>query len=810
MLGVLPEELVGASVLDCVAPASRKDVAEHLRSSSTTLSLIEALRADGSTFPAEVIGRNVEYRGRPARAAVVRDVSDRAAVEQSLRESEERFRKLIEHSADAILLVDGTGTITYQSPSAERVFGYTDEESQQLQPFETVHPEDRDRVRDLFAEVVAEPGRLATAEYRVRASDGGWRWVQTIGQNMLDDPAVAAIVANVRDITETRASDEALRAAEAYERTLFERNPVAIWVWDIETWRFLDVNEACEQQYGYSREEFLRMTAFDLRPPQEHARLREAIAGAGPQVRNFGVWRHRRKDGTLLDVEVHSSEITYGGQPARISLAIDVTEKLRAERAVREAEERYRALVESLPAVIFRDQLDAETNVYISPQVEQLLGYPMSEWERDPDFWRTVVHPGDRERIFEGSRKHSRELAPFTNEFRLVARDGRTVWIFEQSTPVYAEDGTGYWQGVWLDVTDRHHVDAARKEAEERYRMVVENASDLVALIAPDGTFVYVSPSHTQVLGYTEDQLIGTNAFLDEGAGGAGLVSRTIDEVMRSGKGSKGHRFRRRHKDGHWVELEDSGWQPIFDDDGNVKLLLAVSRDITERIRGEEERRAFLSRLVAAQEQERYRIAGGVHDDSVQAMTAVALRLSLLRSKLGDESSRQELDKLEGSVNRAVGRLRHLLFELHPRTLDQDGLVSAIREYLRRLSDEGSPTLGFRVTDRLDREPSSPHRLILYRIAQEALTNVWKHANAYQVDVTIEPREGGVLLRIEDDGTGLPAREVLERPGHLGLDAMRERAELAGGWWHIGPGDDGGTVVETFVPGEGDGSPART
>jgi PAS domain S-box-containing protein len=732
--------------------------------------------------------------------------------ERSARASEERFRKLIEHSEDAILLVDATGAVTYQSPSAERVFGYSEEEGRQLHPFEIVHPEDRDRVRNLFEEVVAEPGRLAKAEYRVRASDGGWRWVHTVGQNMLDDPAVAAIVANVRDITETRSADEALRAAQAYERTLFERNPVAIWVWDIQTWRFLDVNEACEQQYGYSREEFLQMTAFDLRPPEEHARLREVIAGAGPRVRNFGVWRHRRKDGTLFDAEVHSSEITFAGQPARISLAIDVTEKLRAERSVREAEERYRVLVESLPAVIFRDQLDAETNIYMSPQVEHLLGYPMSEWERNRDFWRTVVHPDDRERIFAGSVEHSQDPAPFTNEYRLVARDIRTVWIFEQSTPVYEADGTGYWQGVWLDVTDRHVADEARKEAEERYRMVVENASDLVALIAPDGSFVYVSPSHTQVLGYTADQLIGTNAFVDEEAGGAGLVSRTIDEVMRSGKRSKGHRFRRRHQDGHWVELEDSGWQPIFDDDGNVKLVLVVSRDITERIRGEEERRAFLSRLVAAQEQERYRIAGDVHDDSVQAMTAVALRLSLFRSKLVDESSRQELDKLEGSVNRAVDRLRHLLFELHPRTLDRDGLVSAIREYLHRLSEEGTSTstLGFRVTDRLDRELSSPHRLILYRIAQEALTNVRKHANAHQVDVKIESREGGVLLRIEDDGTGLPAPEVLERPGHLGLAAMRERAELAGGWWRIGPGDDGGTVVECFVPGEDDGSPART
>jgi PAS domain S-box-containing protein len=741
--------------------------------------------------------------------AAPRDITAEVAVERALRESEERFRRLIEHSADAILLVDATGKVTYSSPSAERVFGYSEMESQHLEPFETVHPDDRGRIQALFHEVASEPGGLVTAEYRVRDADGRWRWVHTVAQNMLEDPAVAAIVANVRDVTEARTADEALRAAEAYARMLFDRNPVAIWVWDTETWRFLDVNEACEHQYGYSRREFLQMSAFDLRPPEEHERLRGAIAGAGPEVRNFGVWRHQRKDGTLLDAEVHSSEITYAGRPARISLAIDVTEKLRAERGVREAEERSRALVESLPAVIFRDLLDAETNVYISPQVEQLLGYPLSEWERDPEFWRTVVHPDDRERIFQGSRRHSEDPAPFTNEYRLVTRDGRTVWVFEHSTPVHAEDGTSYWQGVWLDVTDRHFADAARNEAEERYRSLVETLPAVVYIDELDeiSTTIYMSPQIEQVLGYTAEEFradpeLWVRALHPHDRERVLADARRQLETLESFS----NEYRMITRDGRVVWIHDRG-HVVRDSDGSPLYWQGFWMDITERIRDEEERRAFLSRLVAAQEQERYRIAGDVHDDPVQAMTAVALRLPLFRSKLEDESSRQDLDKLEASVNLAVDRLRHLLFELHPRTLDQDGLVPAIREYLRRLSEEGAPTVGFRITDHLKTEPSSPRRLILYRIAQEALTNVRKHANANQVHVTIESREGGVLLRIDDDGRGLPSREVLERPGHLGLAAMRERAELAGGWWRIGPNEGGGTAVECFVPEEVDPAP---
>ena len=677
LLGLRADEVVGRRVLDLVPPRWHEELLRQFAGGAADPYRAEVLRADGRSVPVEVSGRAIVVDGVRYRAARIRDLSASLAAEQALRESERRFRTMVEGSVDGILLVDREGRIGYRTPAADRLLGNPAAEAP-ADLFAIVDPTDEAALRRAFADALRGGGRTMRVE--CRAHDGE-RWFVVSGKNLLDDEAVAAVVVGIRDTTARRNADEALRSAEAYSRTLFDRNPVPVWVWDVESFRFLDANPACEELYGYTREEFLSMTALDIRPPEEVPRLREAMAAAGAEVHNFGLWKHRRKDGRLLDVEVHSSEIDFRGRRARISLAIDVTEKLEAERRLAEAEERYRTLVETIPAVVYLDKLtELSTSLYISPQSLSILGFSPAEFYADPNLWERRIHPDDHDRVVAWAVNQNATLLPYELEYRMIARDGRVVWIHDEGTVVRDDLGTPlYWQGFWVDVTDRH--------------------------------------------------------------------------------------------------------------------------------RAEEERREFLARLVAAQEEERYRIAGDVHDDPVQAMTTVALRLAIARARIDDPEIGEEFDKLDASVNRAVDRLRHLLFELHPRTLDVDGLVPAIREYVARLADDLEGT-GFRIVDRLSEEPSAERRLILYRIAQEALTNVRKHAGATQVLVTIDQRPDGVYLRVEDDGVGVGDAETEPRRGHLGLAAMRERAELAGGWWRIADREGGGTVVECFVPDDDEASSA--
>ncbi len=229
-------------------------------------------------------------------------------------------------------------------------------------------------------------------------------------------------------------------------------------------------------------------------------------------------------------------------------------------------------------------------------------------------------------------------------------------------------------------------------------------------------------------------------------------------------------------------------------------------RQSLERLRlTDEQRRMLLERLVHVEEDERKRIAGDIHDDPVQTLTAASMWLQLLRRDLTDPKHLEDVDKLLQIVADAIGSLRTLTFRLRPSVLDEDGLAPALREYL----DSLDAAFEHRVEDRLELEPPSELGVVLYRMAQEALNNINKHANAKSVHVLLEHRRRGYLLRIDDDGVGFTAPASLRSErGHLGLTSMRERATMAGGTCRLESSPGAGTTVEFWVPHPGASEPA--
>jgi PAS domain S-box-containing protein len=211
------------------------------------------------------------------------------------------------------------------------------------------------------------------------------------------------------------------------------------------------------------------------------------------------------------------------------------------------------------------------------------------------------------------------------------------------------------------------------------------------------------------------------------------------------------------------------------------------------------QRTRLVAALVKAQEQERARIAADIHDDSIQVRAAAALRLEMLAQDLVKTEHAEEIDAVAETVRLSVDRLRRLIFDLSPRTLENGGLGSAIEAYLLEVGSQA----GFR-WNLVDRHPgarSDELEVTLYRIAQEAIRNVQKHARARNVDVSLSERDGGCVLRIADDGLGF-AEDVSgrHRPGHLGLASMRERARVCGGTLHIETTPGAGCAIEVCVP----------
>jgi len=242
---------------------------------------------------------------------------------------------------------------------------------------------------------------------------------------------------------------------------------------------------------------------------------------------------------------------------------------------------------------------------------------------------------------------------------------------------------------------------------------------------------------------------------------------------------------------------------PVFGPHGEISGALGVTMDMTERNRalglleaGDSKRRLLLAKIVRAQEEERQRIAAGIHDDSVQVLTALALRLEMLRRRIDEPGALADLAEAERTARLTITRLRHLMFELRPPALDRDGLASALRMHLEQVKHDFG--MDFTLEDRLTEEPGGETPALVYRIAQEAVLNAARHAQCSRVEVSLDSGENEVVVRVVDDGRGFVLNG--ERRANIGLVFMRERAEMAGGWCRIESTLGEGTVVEFAVP----------
>jgi len=236
-----------------------------------------------------------------------------------------------------------------------------------------------------------------------------------------------------------------------------------------------------------------------------------------------------------------------------------------------------------------------------------------------------------------------------------------------------------------------------------------------------------------------------------------------------------------------------------------MENLLGHAVDMERRVerleRSGDEQRTLLGQIALAQEQERQRIAVDIHDDSVQVMTTAALRVQVLRREVQDPRHSELLEQLDDTIRHAIGRLRYLMFELIPPALDREGLAPALRMYLDRVCEEAG--LDPRLHNRLTAQPPAEIRATIYRITQEAVQNVVKHARAHSVNVVLDQDGEGIVARISDDGVGFSLEDIESRlPLHLGLTAMRQRAEMAGGWCRIRSMPGSGTTVEVWIPAE--------
>jgi len=584
------EELIGQSVdITYFNEGGRAGFIEQLQAEGEVTNYEERLRRkDGSVLWVLVSAALVtdEVGKGPVIKGTMTDITEQVNTQQENR----RLSDIVRYSEDAIASVSMTGMIQTWNAGAERMSGYSAAEVLG-KPISIITPPDQ---ADDTAEILERLKRECRIENRelVRVRKDGQRVTLQLSVSPITDREGNIVGASTiaRDITDKKHTEAALQQSEEQYRMLFEGNAIAMWVYDRKTLRYLAVNEAAIKQYGYSREEFLTMKLPDIRLAEDVPALLQEVAKEKPGVHNAGIWRHRRKDGTILSVEIISHDLIFDGTDANLVAAYDVTERKRSEVVMRQSEEQYRLLFESNPTAMY--VYDRRTLGILAVNKAAIEQYGYSEQEFLAKTIADIRPAEDIPQLLQDVAAHTSGLQK-RGIWRHRRRNGSN---FDVEIVCHGLDfhGTNSILVAAHDVTERKRAEDAVKQAEAKYRGIFENAVVGIFQSRPDGRFISVNRALANMHGYESPEALladvsraGPKLMVDP-SGMAKLAEEA--EVRGAVRGAELEIYR---KDGtrRWVRIN---LRVIRDASGKVVLREGTVEDITEH-KAAQERVQFLA-----------------------------------------------------------------------------------------------------------------------------------------------------------------------------------------------------------------------
>ncbi|MGH7849812.1 MAG: PAS domain S-box protein, partial [Thermodesulfobacteriota bacterium] len=473
---------------------------------------------------------------------------------------------------------------------------------------------------------------------------------------------------------------EALKESEARYRTLFEQTPLGVYTYD-KNLIITNANVRHAEIMQSSREKIIGHDLNDLKDKSFNYIHERAVQGC--ESRHEGCYQSTTGAAVpYLHVYCAPLRDAQGNITGGMSVVEDITERKKAEEELSLSKQNYEALVNTVEGIVWEANINPLSFTFVSKQAERMLGYPSEEWVNRNQIWFEKVHPEDRDRVFEYCTTETTKKRDHVIEYRIIAADGRTVWLRDIVSVIVEHDQAAGLRGLMIDITDLKHAEMKLKESANRYRTLVENINDLIVETSADGRFIYLSPKHEEFLGYKPEELMGRNIFENIHPDDLPLALKEFSRVIGSQASGKAV-FRYRHKNGNWRWFESTG-QTVDTVSGEMRCVI-VSRDITDRKRFEEE-------LFKAEKLESLGVlAGGIAHDFNNLLTVILGNISVSKMKLDPK------DKIHGRLVEAENasfRARDLTSQLL--TFSKGG--APVKEFLQSLGDLIVDTANFVVS----------------------------------------------------------------------------------------------------------------
>lgn len=681
---------------------------------------------------------------------------------------------------EGMILCDNEGKIKWVNEAFQLISGYSLQECLGKRPHEVLHGPltNKDTLAEIFNKLSnKEIFKGEILDYR---KDGQPFWADISISPITENGQLSGSVSIIRDVTTERNNRQLIEASEWRHRLLFEDLPLPMMIIDAETTGIISANNAACRTYGYTKEEFMQLKLEDILVESERTKTPEFLQkfGSAPLVETTKP--HKRKDGSVIQMETSSCLTEIDGRKVRLSLNKDVSRTVAVEKALSQSEERFASFMEYSPAVAWIKNNEGRY-VYVNDAFSKKFSvtneFALNKMDRDllPQKYADEIDLYDK-RVAQGESFELYSSIPTPDG---VMRDW---WIIK--FPIKSSNGETFICGLAHDITDRRKAEKALEVSEKRYRLISENSRDLICLHDLDGTCNFISPSIQLLTGYTPKELLGRRLSEFVAADDIAAFKEFSEQVAAPGYTGNLLQYRFSKKDGTYIWLETST-QPILNEKEELIQVLSVSRDVTVRKETELELERYAhnlqhinEELQQAKEQaeksakikEEF-LANTSHEIRTPMNAILGLTRILLDSTV-DEKQKEYLKAIETSGDTLLVVINDILdlskieagkLSLEEIPFDLTESVHFACNLLKPKATEKNITLSCAIDKSLPTVLGDPVRL--NQILLNIISNAIKFTHIGEVLVSINTlqqtdRECEVHFSISDTGIGIPEDQV--------------------------------------------------
>lgn len=734
-------------------------------------------------------------------------------IEQQLKESELFYRNLIADSLDGILLTDENAIISFSSPSVTKILGYESEDIGGKNVFDYVHPDDRFFAASAFFDEVKMSPRVKFVNIRLRKKDGTWLWTNVRGHNMLRNPHIGRIAIYFFDDTLRKKAEDALIESEKkFRRQATILNNVTDIIVTTDLNRVITSwNKVIEKLSGITATEAVgkrfRETIDADYSPYTHDQVAEIVF-------EYGIWRGEISF-TGIDGEkkylLHTVSFLQDDTGKKIGLlgvGKDITERKKAQERLQESELFYRSLIShSLDGIVMTDKEGRIT--YCGPSAKKISGYEPEQLLGQHIL--AFVHPDDISAAAEVfTLEINKQSAVNYIHVRLRHSNNNWVWCVVRGRNLLSQHPFNGLVIYFTDDSKRKEIEEKLSSSEEQFRALIHNLSQGVVLLNEKAEIVITNKAALDILGLSEAQLLGTKLedsrrnvinengqFLSSDQYPGIVAMRTKKEVRNVVMGI----FRESTNERIWLLVNAD---PTIDESGNIINVIVSFTDISEQrklsrqlIEQEIQKQKQLTQAtIFGQEKERQEIGKELHDNINQHLNTTRLYLEVAKEKASGEIL-EMINLSHKSLTAMINEIRVLSQSLVPPTLGDLGLVESVQELCDSLRRAHKFNIDFYYRHFSEEELPGNLRLMLFRIVQEQINNIIRHANANNVQIKLQTDAENLILTIADDGNGF---DLSTNKKGLGLSNIANRADLFNGKVDIETAPGMGCLIAVVIP----------